>query len=61
MAKKKQQNVPISYDMWYKQQSATIIQSWAWATWATWDILLNTLSWSLFIPWWQNYTFEYLS
>ena len=36
-------------------------QPWAWATWATWDILLNTLSWSLFIPWWQNYTFEYLS
>ena len=29
MAKKKQQNVPISYDMWYKQPTSTIIQSWS--------------------------------
>lgn len=34
---------------------------WAWAVWVTWDIVLDTLSWSLFIPWWNNYTFEFLS
>ena len=52
----------VSWTLYRGWDIQTLLQQpWAWATWATWDILLNTLSWSLFIPWWQNYTFEYLS
>lgn len=55
-------NWDISWTLYRWGAIQTLLNNpWAWAVWVTWDIVLDTLSWSLFIPWWNNYTFEFLS